>query len=692
MTIRVKLIAVIAILGLIIGGFATVSAVDSLNRRSVTLDVSAVVDAANQITMAALAVLGEAEVMTGATFTEPTDLSSWKARLADAAARTLAGTDAANAVFREFQAQHTDLGTAFKTALTEFHTQRAAVLSDLSKAVEDRDLEARSAWQRSVASVVLALAGARRELSADAAALDPMTGRFSGTKDAAIMAASLIDQERALLAALIYDELPISPSNLKELSGLSGQFTTLWRYLSENIKTMGLPKLLAEFEAGRSSIDDRYLPARRAAVDAGLQANDYPLPLEEWLAVSAAAAGLMEQLTQSMITEHNAHLSASVGRANSELVMSGITSVVGIIVALASLFMVNISIVSPLHLMTAAMRRLAEGDLDSEIEGISRKDEIGEMAQAVQVFKQNAIDVARLQSEQVENERQAVEEKRRAAAELADTFDSQIGGVVDAVSQAAVEMENSAQTLTENADQSMSQAETVAKSAEEASSNVQTVASASEQLSASLREVSNQVAECANITQMAADEVGQTNNEMAALSESAEKIGDVVEMINDIASQTNLLALNATIEAARAGEAGKGFAVVASEVKNLANQTARATEEISSQIAGVQESTNGFVQSMGGISQTINQVNEIAAAIAAAVEQQNAATGEISRSVQDVAVSTQRVSESIAAVTEANSRTGGAAGGVETAASELAKQSETLRLAVDAFLGQVRAG
>ncbi|MDE0941616.1 MAG: HAMP domain-containing methyl-accepting chemotaxis protein [Alphaproteobacteria bacterium] len=346
----------------------------------------------------------------------------------------------------------------------------------------------------------------------------------------------------------------------------------------------------------------------------------------------------------------------------------------------------------PIAGITGAMRGLASGDLDAEIEGVSRSDEIGEMAQAVQVFKQNALEVTRLQDEQENSVRRATDEKRRAAQDLADNFDSQIGGVVNAVSAAAGEMESSASTLTETADQSMAQSEEVARAAEVASGNVQTVASATEELSASLREVSNQVTECAAITQRAADQAGQTNDEITVLSESAEKIGDVIAMINEIASQTNLLALNATIEAARAGEAGKGFAVVASEVKNLANQTANATEEIASQIAGVQDATNGFVQSIGGITQTINQVNEIAAAIAAAVEEQNAATGEISRNIQEASAATQRVSGSIAAVTEANSRTGGAAGGVEHAASELSQQSDTLRQAVDGFLVKVRAG
>ncbi|NQV61856.1 MAG: HAMP domain-containing protein [Alphaproteobacteria bacterium] len=385
------------------------------------------------------------------------------------------------------------------------------------------------------------------------------------------------------------------------------------------------------------------------------------------------------------------------GRVEAQLDRSAMTSAawataISLLLIVALLFALSHLVSRPIASMTAVMRRLADGDLDAEIDGMSRRDEIGEMAQTVQVFKENALAVVRLQSEQTENERRAIEEKRQAALQLADNFDSQIGGVVEAVSAAASEMEHSAQTLSETADQSMSQSETVATAAEEASANVQTVASATEELSASLREVSNQVTECASITQIAADKARQTNVEITALSESAEKIGNVIAMINDIASQTNLLALNATIEAARAGDAGKGFAVVASEVKNLANQTASATEEISGQIAGVQSATTGFVQSIGSITETINQVNEIASAIAAAVEQQNSATGEISRSIQEASVATQRVSGGITAVTEANSRTGGAAGGVEKAASDLSRQSDTLRHAVDGFLSKVRAG
>ncbi len=374
------------------------------------------------------------------------------------------------------------------------------------------------------------------------------------------------------------------------------------------------------------------------------------------------------------------------------LVSSAWATVIFLILMVALLFALSHMVSRPIAAMTGVMQRLAEGDLDAEIVGLSRRDDLGEMAQAMQIFKQNGQEVERLQAEQVENERKAVEEKRRAANDLADNFDSQIGGVVTAVSKAASEMQGSAQTLSETSEESVSQGAAVSGAAEDATANVQTVAAATEELSTSLQEVSAQVTECANITKRAAEQAGQTNSEITTLSDNAEKIGHVIEMINDIASQTNLLALNATIEAARAGEAGKGFAVVASEVKNLANQTARATEEISSQIASVQDATSGFVQSIGGITETINQVNDIASVIAGAVEEQNAATMEISRSVQDAAAATERVSSSITAVTDANTRTGGAVQHVETAATGLTETSETLRQAVDGFLATVRAG
>ncbi|NQV60327.1 MAG: DUF3365 domain-containing protein [Alphaproteobacteria bacterium] len=361
------------------------------------------------------------------------------------------------------------------------------------------------------------------------------------------------------------------------------------------------------------------------------------------------------------------------------------------VVALITLFGAR-AVAGPIRQMTNVMKRLSEGDQDMDVPAKERRDEIGQMAQAVEVFKQNGIEMEHLRLEGITKQQAVEQEKRQAALALADAFDAEVGSAIADVSSAAGEMKSSAHKVSASVQESMEKSSAVAAAAEQASVNVQTVASATEQLSASLQEVSRQVVECAEAAQQAAVETGRTNDEITSLSQSAEKIGDVISLINDIASQTNLLALNATIEAARAGDAGKGFAVVASEVKNLATQTASATEEIAGQIAGVQTATGNFVTAIQSVTRTIDQVNGIAAAISAAVEEQNAATGEISRNVQEASAAAEDVSRNISAVTESAARAGGTAGDVEVAASGMSQKSDHLRRTVDEFVAKVRAG
>ena len=274
--------------------------------------------------------------------------------------------------------------------------------------------------------------------------------------------------------------------------------------------------------------------------------------------------------------------------------------------------------------------------------------------------------------------------------EMADNFESNVKTVVESVASASTEMEMSARSLSFTAEQTSGQSTAVAAASEEASTNVQTVAAAAEQLAQSVEEVGRQVQQSSNIARNAVEEAQRTNEEVEGLATAAEKIGEVVGLINDIASQTNLLALNATIEAARAGEAGKGFAVVATEVKSLADQTATATDEISSQIGAIQSATEHAVNAIKGISGTINELSEISAAIASAVEEQSAATREIAQSVEQAAAGTADVSQNIAGVTNGAQQTGEAASQVLEAASELSKQAEALRTQVDGFLVEVR--
>ena len=349
-----------------------------------------------------------------------------------------------------------------------------------------------------------------------------------------------------------------------------------------------------------------------------------------------------------------------------------------------------LSVVRAIASMTGSMSRLAEHDLTTQIAGLERKDEIGRMAAAVQVFKNSMIEGDRLKAEQQEAERLAA--ARSALIDrLTRDFDTRVQGVVQAVAGQASQMETSAQSMSVSAEEATKQAGAVAAASEQGAANVQTVASAAEELSSSIAEISRQVTLSSQVSGAAVTEAGKANEMVQGLLNASRKIGEVVALITDIADQTNLLALNATIEAARAGDAGKGFAIVAAEVKSLATQTAKATEDIRDQISGVQGATQDAVNAIGLIGKTINEINQISATIAAAVEEQGAATREIARNVDEAAKGTQEVSSNITGVTEAANSTGAVASEVLSSARSLSVQSGELRTLVESFLTQVRA-
>jgi methyl-accepting chemotaxis protein/CHASE3 domain sensor protein len=370
------------------------------------------------------------------------------------------------------------------------------------------------------------------------------------------------------------------------------------------------------------------------------------------------------------------------------LIVSGLALVLGLTIG----FIVARGITKPIGAMTSAMGVLAGGDTSVEIPAAGQKDEIGSMASAVQVFKDNMIETERLHAEQAASKKRAEEERKKMMLDMAEKFESSVGGIVTTVTSAAEELQRTAQAMSATAEETSRQSNAVAAASEQMTQNVQTVASATEELSSSIREIGNQVTESTRIVGGAVTQAGETNAKVKALAEAAQKIGDVVTLINEIASQTNLLALNATIEAARAGDAGKGFAVVASEVKNLASQTAKATDEIAGQVKSIQESTDSSAQAIQGITETINRVSEISTAIASAVEEQGAATQEISRNVQQAATGTTEVSSNIAGVTQASQQTSSGATQVLASAAELAKNGAMLRTQVDEFLREIRAG
>jgi methyl-accepting chemotaxis protein len=345
----------------------------------------------------------------------------------------------------------------------------------------------------------------------------------------------------------------------------------------------------------------------------------------------------------------------------------------------------------PIRALENAMRDIASGKHAIVVPGAGRGDEIGSMARAVEIFKDGLIESNRLRAAQEEQRAAAGLERRDMMAALATRFETSVGTVVQAVGSAAGELRTTAQSMAATADQATRQTATVAAASEEASQSAQAVATAVEELNTSIAEIAKQVNQSAKVASAAVGQANSANSEVQSLALAAQKIGDVVKLISEIAAQTNLLALNATIEAARAGEAGRGFAVVASEVKALASQTSKATDEISAQVGAIQGATQSSVEAIQGITTTIGQVSEIASAIASAVEQQGAATLEIARNVAEAARGTGEVSENISGVNDAARETGVAATRVVDSAAELSRSGEALKTQVDVFLREVRA-
>lgn len=719
LTIRNSLFALVGILVMAVVVFNVIGAVSATNTRHRANQVVAHNTVSDKLLESANAWSAErAIVATALGSVDPANDSV----IQEVAKRRAAGDAAYKAAMEALSAvdafdKQEELVTAANAAYQAAVDLRPSVDAALRQVADAREGRIDRTWFKTMTDTIGVTQKLRMALDYTVEAQDPIIPVYAQMKNYLWMMAEYAGQEAAVIGPEIAAGTPISSLRMEILQNYRGHLEGAWENL-ENIANAGLvsDRLLESMEKAQTVFFTDFAELREQVYTAAIVQEPYPVSAQEWLDRANAAAGSLLDMG-TVVGEESRQLSqAAAAGATMSLIMQLGVLIAALAIGGVALFAVARWIVRPIIEMTSAMKRLAEGELDVEIVGVGRSDEIGQMAASMVVFKDNAIERQRLQDEQVkaeEEKRQAEEARHREEEEnrraedarkeqeresrrqemlsLADQFEQNVMGVVNALAKASTEMQGAAQNMVAIAEDTTRQAGAVASASEQANANVQTVASAAEELSASVREITGQVDQSTRFARTAVTETGSANDEIQGLAEAAQRIGDVVSLINDIASQTNLLALNATIEASRAGEAGKGFAVVASEVKNLANQTAKATEEITSQITEMQAATDKAVTAIGGINKTIKQIDEVAVAIASAVEEQDASTQEIARNVVEASTGTEEVTRNIAIVSEGASNTGAAASQVLTSAQELSKQSEELHTTVSAFLQQVRS-
>jgi methyl-accepting chemotaxis protein len=518
--------------------------------------------------------------------------------------------------------------------------------------------------------------------------LDPELARLTNLRLLGWNLRDIAGFERSHVGQAISAKTAIPPEKLAEIGGIRAQIALLWRFTQMNLVPNDHAAINKGIQLAKDGYFGKFQPLAEEMRKVSGEGAAYPMSLAQWVDTTTPQLFTLLEIMYGAGEASEAHTAKLMNAALWSLAIGIGLLILGLCLSAAAVWMTVRNIARPLGDLSQVVGTMGTNDVG--IPHADRGDEIGDMARALKIFQGNSAAMERLRKEQA-GAQEAQLDRANKLANAITHFESTIGGVVDTVSSASTQLESAAMSLSKNAEETQSLSTTVAAASEEASTNVHTVASAAEQLSSSVSEIAQRVQESSQIASEAVQQAEKTDARIGQLSQAAGRIGDVVNLITAIAQQTNLLALNATIEAARAGEAGRGFAIVAQEVKALAAQTAKATEEISAQIAGMQTATQDSVGAIKEISGTINRISEITAAIAAAAEQQGSATQEISRNVQQAAMGTTEVATHITAVNRGAAETGSASSQVLSSARSLSNESGRLKTEVDKFLATVRA-
>jgi methyl-accepting chemotaxis protein len=581
------------------------------------------------------------------------------------------------------------------TSLTSAHeslaVQRPKADATIHFPKQSRDPSVAQDYRKAVLSYLDAILALTSQIEASLKLVDPMVDQLLMVKQSAWATRNYGGLVAARIENAAAGGKSWSPADIVGAAQDSGRAALGWDQVTDAAARPDAPQAIVDAVARSKDAAAAALVSRQQEVIKTLNSGQKTeVPLADMVNLDNTMLTFSVDVANAALAEMVARAGHQMESATKSLILDGLMMIIALMVMALGFIIVYRRVSMPIRRLTQVMRRLADHDLSAELGDTGRADEIGDMSRAVEIFKENMITADRLSEEQ--QAEQARKERRQIAVDgFIATFDQAVAESLRTLAAASTELNATAQSMSATAAETSDKSTAVAAASEEASANVQTVAAATEQLSASINEISRQVADSSSVAGEAVAQAQRTDGEVQALADSAQRIGDVVKLINGIAGQTDLLALNATIEAARAGEAGKGFAVVASEVKSLATQTAKATDEIAAQVSAIQGATGSAVLAIRAIGETIARVNQIAAAIAAAVEQQGAATREIARSVQQASAGTAEVSTHIVAVSQTASETGAAAGEVLDSAQSLARLSKALRTDIDRFVSDIRA-